>query len=217
MKPETGDASQVPFLKKEYLRSQASGFLQRVHPTGTLPVPVELIVERQGIDIIPIPDLRTNYDIEGFTKGDLRTICVDQRIWESSENRYRFTLAHEMGHIVLHRNIFHQYQSGIQSTSEWIEFVQRMSDNDYLKLEYQAYCFAGLILVPTSHLVAEFGRAATSVRGQIETAVSQGIERAETLDFAWQGLVRLLTQPFQVSAGVIERRLKFEGLSTSDL
>lgn len=217
MEPDKHPPLRIPYLHKEVLRTSAKEFLVRVHPDDTIPVPVELIVERQGIDIVPLPGLKANFETDGFTAGDLTIIRVDQWVYESYENRYRFTLAHEMGHIVLHKSIFDACESGIDTVSDWIEFTQSMSDSDYSKLEFQANCFAGLVLVPDHHLRCEFENARQKIREQIRTAVAQGLDRSSVVDVAWESLVMRLAQPFRVSKGVIERRLKFEGITSADL
>ena len=49
------------------LRVIAEPFLLEHHPGGTIPIPVEEIVEfRLGPNIIPMPGLRKFFDIDGY-------------------------------------------------------------------------------------------------------------------------------------------------------
>ncbi len=88
------------------IEQHAIDFLQAHDPDGTLPVPIELIVERMGIDIVPVPGLKRGYDLEGFTSCDRQAIYVDEQEPFNYETRYRFTLAHEVGHVILHDYLF---------------------------------------------------------------------------------------------------------------
>ncbi len=56
---------QPPFLSYDALRRRAEDFLRTHHPQGTIPIPIEEIVEfRYRIDIIPVPGLQ-----EAFVKA----------------------------------------------------------------------------------------------------------------------------------------------------
>src|SRR6266849_4451191 len=93
----------VPFVPYDYLRGVAADLLRLHHPAGTIPIPVEEIIELQlGLDIIPMPGLAKGCDVYAFPSRDLRSIYVDQGVQESHEAQYRFHLAHELAHIVLH-------------------------------------------------------------------------------------------------------------------
>ena len=96
-----------PFLSYRDLRRRAGDFLRTCHPAGTIPVPIEEIVEfRFRIDIIPVPGLQDAFEVDGFISSDLKSITVDTSMQKRRPGRYRFTLAHELAHAVLHRRIF---------------------------------------------------------------------------------------------------------------
>jgi hypothetical protein len=95
--------SSVRHLSYDQLRRQAEAFLTRYHASKRIPVPIEQIVEfGLKLDIVPIPGLEEAFEVVGFTSSDLSEITVDEYVYESQANRYRFTLAHEDGHVVLH-------------------------------------------------------------------------------------------------------------------
>ena len=211
------DPVEVPWLNPAEIASRAGDFLRAAHSAATIPIPVELIVEREGLDIVPVPSLRAAYDLDGGTSLDCKRIFVDSYLADAYETRYRFTLAHELGHVILHRDLFRELANRVTSTAEWLAAHADLSDMRGGSLEWQANCFAGHLLVPDHHLRCEFENARQEIGEQIRTAVAQGIDRPMVVDVAWESLVMRLAQPFRVSRGVIERRLKFEGITSADL
>lgn len=148
-----------------------------------------------------MPGLRDLLEIDGFISSDLTCITVDQFVLERFLNRYRFTLAHELGHFYLHRDIYAELKFG--SLAEWGQFQREVDEDDQRWLEYQAYAFGGLVLVPTTHLKAQFQSAAVA---------------AERIGFSRQGepeafleyVIDVLKEVFQVSGAVIAKRLRHE-------
>jgi Zn-dependent peptidase ImmA (M78 family) len=55
-----------------------------------------------------MPGLQTNFDTAAYITSDLTEIRVDQSVYETRENRYRFSLAHELAHKILHAEVFQQ-------------------------------------------------------------------------------------------------------------
>src|SRR3990170_5433471 len=93
----------IPVYSYEDLRKKADEFLLKYHPSANIPVPIEEIVEFDfRINIVPVLGLQREFEVEGFTSGDLKNIYVDEYVYTDRITRFRFTLAHEMGHIVLH-------------------------------------------------------------------------------------------------------------------
>lgn len=94
------------FLSYDDLRRRAGDFLRTHHPAGEIPVPIEEIVEfHLGMDIIPVSGLHDAFEADGDIAGDLKSITVDVFVFRRRPTRYRFTLAHEVAHAVLHRRI----------------------------------------------------------------------------------------------------------------
>jgi len=76
---------------------------------------------------------------------------------ERFTNRLRFSFAHELGHLFLHRDF---YQSVVfESAAEWKEILLGLPDADYAFFEYQANEFAGRLLVPRDALIHEIADA----------------------------------------------------------
>jgi hypothetical protein len=104
----------IPDYSAKDISRKAEEFLKKYHPSLSPPVPIEEIIEFQfHIDIVPLHGLHRAFEVDGFTSNDLTTISVDAFVQESRPGRYRFTLAHEIGHGVLHRDFFSNTPSAV--------------------------------------------------------------------------------------------------------
>lgn len=178
--------------------------MREYHPEGSIPTPIEEIAEiKCGLDIVPLPGLRDLLEVDGFISSDLSCITVDQFVLERRLNRYRFTLAHELGHRYLHREVYAELKLG--SVAEWKQFQRDVDETDYGWLEYQAYAFAGLVLVPTGPLRAQFQLAAND-------AERIGFNRQDEPEAFLEYVAEALREAFQVSDAVIAKRLRSENL-----
>jgi Zn-dependent peptidase ImmA (M78 family) len=188
----------VPRLSYEQIRVQADDFLARYNPSKKVPVPIEEIVEFSlGLNIIPLPDLQKTFDIVGFISSDFKSINVDKFVLENRERRYRFSLAHEVGHFWLHRDCLSTFT--FNSIEEWKRFEFNIDDESNAWLEFQANSFGGLVLVPKVHLAS----CKKSLEEQIRKA---GMD--STTDAAQLIVAERLAIEFNVSKEVIDIRLQ---------
>lgn len=103
----------------------------------------------------------------------------------------------------LHRDIYADLK--FASLQEWKQFQMEVDATDYNWLEYQAYAFAGLVLVPTRHLKTEFQSAA-------EAAERIGFTRQGEPEAFFEYVTKKLQDVFQVSGEVIAKRLRYDRL-----
>lgn len=200
----------VPYLSDAYIASVACSFLKK-NDLASIPINIEYIIEfKHGMDIVPLPGLQSWFDIEGFSTSDFSTIYTDQFVYEQRPYRYRYTLAHELGHKVLHQEYLSKLK--FSSISEWVNVVDQLDPADHSKMEYQAYTFAGLVLVPPELLRAEFTNQLSLHAHQITQARSKGINRDDYVDTVVSEIAYGLSPTFEVSTGVLSRRIKFESL-----
>ena len=82
------------------------------------------MIERMGVDIVQLDDLQGLIHSPGCTSGDRKVIYVDKFVSEKREARYRYTLAHEVGHIVLHQEMFDYLLEKSRTTGSWRELVR---------------------------------------------------------------------------------------------
>jgi hypothetical protein len=186
------------FVPPQRLEAVAQEFLKNYNPSGNLPVPIEEIVEFDlGMNIVPLPNLQKDFDIEGFLSLGRREISVDQGQLEGYETRFRFTLAHEVGHMLLHRRLYEGL--AIRSLEQWIGFRETVDPELISDYEWQADNLAGRILVPEAPLIVIARRHLQKVPPDLLERVTQ----REVL----RSLSLPLADEFQVSPGVVEIRL----------
>ena len=130
-------------IEKEAKQFLASFFADRDTP-HVLPIPIESIAEHYlGYDIeISDDGIFANPLVLGGIIFDHKKIVINAAT-EAHEGRYSFTLAHEVGHHVLHKAAF--------EASESERMVCREDANKPLE-ERQADHFAGALLMPKSRV-----------------------------------------------------------------
>ncbi len=197
----------APFMEQQEIWRQADDFRNRVWPSNEIPIGVLEMVEFEiDLEIRPISRLKEDNDIDALLLGNWNTIVVDQVQYmdERYANRLRFSLAHELGHYVLHRTVFQQMPRG--SVQEWIEFMRDIPEKEYSFLEYHANEFAGRFLVPPEALRRELDATIVlAEQNEMPRGQLQG-------DAHLQYLAKPVSRRFGVSSSVIERRLIKEKL-----
>lgn len=143
----------------------------------TLPVKIEEIARSFGLKVIPYP----------FDDNISGTLVIEQNVigfnqFESRVRR-RFTVAHELGHFILHKDkrpIFLDKLFRLNSSST-------STDQNY-ELELEANLFAAAILMP-------------------ETILRKEVKNIE-LDFGNEEGIKYLARIFDVSSTAMYYRLK---------
>jgi len=196
-----------PRLTWPQVREKADEFRARhVNPVELLPVPIIEIVELElRLTPIPVFHLLEEIGIDGFLTKDLKSICIDQDVYENprKENRLRFTFAHEIGHLVLHEKEIRLCR--FRTSTDWMRFRDDFEEDDLVWFEQQAYEFAGRLLVPRRPLIEEIERLAP----KIEDFRRRGGSDEEQII---QAISRSICKRFAVSADVVARRIKSEKL-----
>jgi IrrE N-terminal-like domain len=201
------------FLSYDAIWREVENFLGRYHSSKEIPVPIEEIVEFSlKINIIPIPNLLRTFEVDGFASSNLSEIYIDSYILERIPTRYRFTLAHEVGHIFLHRQIFEQVK--IDSIDSWIEFYNGLDNFQRNGWELQGYNFAGLVLVPRGDLRSRVESILAQPTPFLRVAKSRRISRDKYLPYAMEELATQLAPIYDVSVQVVAKRLAFDKLET---
>ncbi|RJQ53127.1 MAG: ImmA/IrrE family metallo-endopeptidase [Nitrospiraceae bacterium] len=197
----------APFIKIEDIRKAADDLRIRYWPQNTIPIDIFEILEfGLDIEIRTIFNLREAGDVDALLLGDLRTIVVDQNDFlnDRAQNRLRFSIAHEIGHYVLHSDVFSKIQYA--SLEEWIDFFDKIPDDQYTWIEQHAYEFAGRLLVPREKLVEKLNEAVLLLESSgFNTWDSSGESAREYIAHA-------IARYFEVSEQVIDKRLLRENL-----
>lgn len=197
----------APFIPKERIWQEADR-LRAAHPAGReLPVKVLDLAEFDlHLDLVPVDRLREELDIDALLMGDRKSILVDKRAFMSPrlEYRLRFSVAHEIGHFILHRDIY----SGLQhaTAADWFDYISAIPEVEYGWVEWQAYEFAGRLLVPPEPLREAF-------QITIQSAQAAGYSDWLAADEAALDYIATRIAPkFGVSVEVVAKRLRAEKL-----
>lgn len=196
-----------PRLTWEYIRNQAEQFRQKyVKPPDLIPVPIDKIIEMDlRLYIIPIANLKEKIDTDGFLTNDFTGICVDCALYmdDRRSNRRRFTLAHEVGHLILHEKEIKRCR--FRRPEEWIHFREDFEEEDLAWFENQANEFAGRLLVPKDKLLKEVD------------GLKDKIAKFKKMSPEWpelsEAISRLLSGKFGIFREVIQRRILKDRIS----
>jgi Zn-dependent peptidase ImmA (M78 family) len=195
----------APYLTYERVGQYANDFLIRHHPSLELPVPIEWIIESDlNLYIQPFPELYRIFNQSGFLSHNRTVIYIDDYQYDHFVEKYRFTLAHEVGHFVMHRAMYEGLS--FDSMQEFIEWLSYRPMNEIGWFETQADWFAGQTLIPISKLET----ACVELLESNRNIFSNG--KRLTNDF-WAYASNELAKPFEVNAPVVEIRLKNSGLA----
>jgi Zn-dependent peptidase ImmA (M78 family) len=171
--------SSVPYLSQEYIERKALGVLDWVRPTiGTRPslTPVAEIVEKlvkeHGVQFQADCDLGVSergLKVLGMCQFRPRIIYLDRSL-DPNGPQFRFTLAHELGHLVLHRNLW------LNPSELDMPMNQVRDDRSHVyigsrrairtardRLEFQANAFAASLLMPRNTLT----QAVSDIQGKL--------------------------------------------------
>ena len=101
---------EIPTYKVEDLERKALRILEeRCRPSITIPVDIDLLAEQEPGVLLDIkPGLKEHHFIPGLVvRKDDGTfeVLIDESVADNNQNYYRFTVAEEFAHIILHRSI----------------------------------------------------------------------------------------------------------------
>ncbi|MEW6088269.1 MAG: ImmA/IrrE family metallo-endopeptidase [bacterium] len=196
----------APFISIDEIWVKADKFREEFWDKDC-PVDIFAIVEFDlDLSILPISGLKTDVDADALLLGDLKTIAVDNEEYlrESYQNRLRFSFAHEIGHLVLHKNIFSKIK--YSSLEEYIQYFSGLPEDQYSWIEYHANEFAGRLLVPKEKLIKSLNRT-------IKKAEIKGFNEWDSSgESALEYVSHNIAKDFGVSEQVIKIRLIKEKL-----
>ena len=200
-------AFKCKWIDQNQLRELADQKRQKYWPEGIHPVDTTKIIElRLRLEVEPMFDLLSTLDVDAYLKTDLSGIVVDHECYMNDKflNRLRFSMAHELAHYFLHREIYSSLS--LSSPEDWKEFIQNVPETEYEAFEYQANEFAGRFLVP-------YEKLKSAIMDSIEMLKRSGIEYLlSDSDMVLSRISPFLRRIFGVSEQVIEIRVRREKL-----
>jgi hypothetical protein len=137
----------VLFVGSHEIKRKADNFREKLWGSK-IPVKIETIIEiKLKIKIIPIPNLFKLCSVDSQISSDFSSIWVDQYSYLYDEtNRIYFSLAHELGHYILHKELFSSFK--IKSIEDVLAFIKNIPEKQYSFLETQANKFSSHFLLP---------------------------------------------------------------------
>lgn len=110
-------------------------------------VDIEKLLEvKFGIIIDIHYNLQAKYGVMGYMLTHGKRLFVDNQLLDDSrfEQRYRFTLAEELAHYIIHKNIY----VGCKTVDERIHTESLLTRQESYFLEHNAKALASAILMP---------------------------------------------------------------------
>jgi len=153
----------VPFLNNQKIKEEADAFREKFW-NNYVPVDIENIIElKLKFDIIPVPGFQNLCGTDALISSNWQAIYVDNDAYsdERYQNRLRFSLAHEIGHFILHKNIYSSF--AIKEISDFYKLFKDIPQEQYGYLETQANKFANYLLVQRKILFAERNKALQAI------------------------------------------------------
>ncbi len=202
------------YLTKNEIWLKADDLIRTHWDFGVVPVDVEYIVEAKvGLEIIPLPGLTESCSVDAYLKSDFTGIVIDNTKYndERYDNRLRFSIAHELGHYILHGYLYQDNGINIENPKEYYDFITHFPDKEYRSFEYQANQFAGRLLVPRQKLIEEVLNISNTLEENNLTHLL-----TDDPDFILERTTPRLCKPFGVSEDVIKRRVEEENLWPPD-
>ena len=143
----------VPFLNNTDIRGKADLFRAKFWD-NSIPVDIENIIDlKLKIDIIPVPSLQKLCDTDALISSNWKSLYIDKQRYLDGryQNRLRFSLAHEIGHFILHKSVYESFN--IENFSDFYNLIKDIPQEQYSYLETQANKFANFLLVPRNILI----------------------------------------------------------------
>jgi len=146
----------IPYIKNELIKTKVESFRNK-YWNREFPINIEKIIDvKLKINIIPIPNLEKICNTDTLITSDWESLYVDDNLYndERRQNRLRFSLAHEIGHYILHKEFYSTWK--INSIEKFYSFLDLIPREQYSYLETQANKFATYFLVPRQALEERF-------------------------------------------------------------
>ena len=197
----------VPYLSTQDIRQKADKF-RSDYWGSQIPVDILEIAEFEfDIEIRPIPNLKKLIDMDALISSNFEVLYVDndQYINDNQINRLRFSVAHEIGHMILHKQYYESL--GINSFEDYIKYTEELPEDQHSWLESHAYEFAGRLLVPYEELTQKIDEAKKMLE---DAKINITAENEELIkDF----ITRKICYDFDVSSDVIYKRIVKEKIN----
>lgn len=220
MKDVSYDNNGVPILSRSAIEVRTENLLRMLEPS-CLDAPRYTPLEKIA------GYLKQNYELKLFFEADLgvnngrkirgsyhipsKAIYIDKSL-KIGEPRFNFTLAHEIGHFVMHRNIRptvlgDRGGSTIEDNDRDLVLDQLQTNNPRTWIEWQANSFASSLLLPRATVLSAV------MKRQCELGISRNIgkvylDRQAANYKNFKSIIDYLVEVYIVSKAAIRIRLR---------
>ena len=154
------------------IEQAAIKFLEQYNPGWEIPVPIDEILElKLKIKLIVYPGMEERFGVNALINNKFDSIGIDQRIFNAQVERTRFTLAEEIGHMVLHKDWY--VKNGPASFTSFLDWHSTIDPQTYEYIERQAKTFAAFVLMPSNVLLPEWKQFVGTERSQQQLRLDQ--------------------------------------------
>ncbi len=173
---------------------------------------VEIVEIVYSLDIVPVPDLLKKHKCDAILMCDFTGFYMDKEEYDSLDSRekknnrrLRMSMAHELGHLILHKDSVEPYIETLTTVEQYEEMAL-----DHLlssgRAEWQAWEFAGRLMVPEDDL--------KKIYHELYDRTIKGHDLTNPVDneHTRNELCRKIGYRFDVNQGVISKRLDIHGL-----
>lgn len=159
---------------------------------------LDLYLEDMGKEIIPVKNLKSDFGIDSFWTNGFESLIIDQDCYHANNYRSRFTIAHEIGHLFMHKDGEKDYSS----VEDWKELIKNEAPvrNMY---EQEANGFASFFLITDECLIKEI--LMLKQKEEVKVYLNQNVH---TLEEVTKMYSHVLAAAFHVSQQVMEIRLE---------
>lgn len=221
-------APKVNYMPRERIESEAMKTIcdygRKFGVIARPPIPAEEILESLlgltlGFD--NLPEILNTPGILGATWVLDRKVLIDEtldpEVYPWKEGRFRFTVAHEIGHWQLHSYLYLSKEKQLQlfDTNDKPSIVCRAKDRKE-PMEWQADTFAGYLLMPEEMVrtawLEKYGKIETYMAEKEIGIMSDKLGLGEDNDRPTVEIAREIATDFKVSGQAMQIRLIGMGL-----
>jgi Zn-dependent peptidase ImmA (M78 family) len=165
----------APYISEADIKSRADQ-VRLEHWGDIIPVDVEKILEpKLKLSVVPSPGMYKLSGFDAFISSNWDYIYVDNDRYldDLHYKRVRFSLAHELGHLILHKSLYESLE--FAKIEDFYAFYETVNRDQYSFLETQANKFAGHFLIPRDKLQEEFQKLKKKKTKILKEAGLEGI------------------------------------------
>ncbi|MBC8489501.1 MAG: ImmA/IrrE family metallo-endopeptidase [Bacteroidetes bacterium] len=145
-------------MDKESIWVEAEHARSEYWPENTFPIKSEIVIQgRLGLEIVFLRGLFQVALSNAFLSFDRSKVVIDNNAYNCGrfDDKINFDLAHEVGHYLLHEEVYDYLRNKITSLDDYFDFMNTAPDSAIRNYEFQASEFAGRFLVPVAELNRE--------------------------------------------------------------